>query len=452
MIFTDNLGDGVRQLTNERGAVGWLGEPHFGIEPERGERLVGPRRPVDERACLPHEPRGEREQPARGQPIRRPCRIGRDRGERGRRDHVGRGGSPHDPLGHVALAALLDQLHQTVLLKGLDVVVDLLPGKPKPRRECGRGVWLGQLREHPSPDRIERDLRGCGILDHCDILHAGNLSPTILVVKAVEAVWRTFLFRARRGHVRQLPRAPASTTAASCDLAPAWSPGPRRAPRSCPRIRRSEDGLAEGQPGYASVHRACEEVPVVVGPGDETAPREQGRSHLRASHADREQVVGTLKAAYVHGLVTKDEFDARVSQTFASRTYAELALITADIPAGLAAAPPPPRPGRARRNSPAVASITIGRPRGDCNRPRSRSWHWQPLSSSSNPLAGIAATRGVGQRIRCPWSCSEPRSSAHGERQALRRSAASAASNSQRSGSRPPGGVCCAMPTAPAYS
>jgi hypothetical protein len=27
----------------------------------------------------------------------------------------------------------------------------------------------------------------------------------------------------------------------------------------------------------------------------------------------------------VHGLVTKDEFDARVSQTFASRTYAELA-------------------------------------------------------------------------------------------------------------------------------
>jgi hypothetical protein len=86
------------------------------------------------------------------------------------RDHVGRGGSPHDPLGHVALATLLDQLHQAVLLKGLDVVVDLLPSKPKPRPECGRGVWLGQLREHPGPDRIERDLRGCGILDHCDIL------------------------------------------------------------------------------------------------------------------------------------------------------------------------------------------------------------------------------------------------------------------------------------------
>ena len=64
---------------------------------------------------------------------------------------------------------------------------------------------------------------------------------------------------------------------------------------------------------------------------------DSGRGRLRASHADREHVVGTLKAAYVHGLVTKDEFDERVSQTFASRTYAELARITADLPAGLTA-------------------------------------------------------------------------------------------------------------------
>ena len=87
---------------------------------------------------------------------------------------------------------------------------------------------------------------------------------------------------------------------------------------------------------------------------------DRGRGRLRASHADREQVVGTLQAAYVHGLVTKDEFDARVSQTFASRTYAELALITADIPAGLAAAPPPPRPGPAKASPPAPANLTPG--------------------------------------------------------------------------------------------
>jgi hypothetical protein len=87
---------------------------------------------------------------------------------------------------------------------------------------------------------------------------------------------------------------------------------------------------------------------------------DSGRGRLRASDADREHVVGTLKAAYVHGLVTKDEFDTRVSQTFASRTYAELALITADLPAGLAVAPPPPRPGPAKANPPARANLTPG--------------------------------------------------------------------------------------------
>jgi Domain of unknown function (DUF1707) len=76
-------------------------------------------------------------------------------------------------------------------------------------------------------------------------------------------------------------------------------------------------------------------------------------SHMRASHADRERVIDTLKAAYAYGLVTKDEFDERVGQTFASRTYAELALITGDIPAGLAAAPPPLKPAPARANPPA---------------------------------------------------------------------------------------------------
>jgi hypothetical protein len=63
------------------------------------------------------------------------------------------------------------------------------------------------------------------------------------------------------------------------------------------------------------------------------------RSPLRASHADREQVIDTLKAAFVQGRLAKDEFDTRIGATFASRTYAELAAITADIPAGLAAIP-----------------------------------------------------------------------------------------------------------------
>ena len=84
------------------------------------------------------------------------------------------------------------------------------------------------------------------------------------------------------------------------------------------------------------------------------------RGRLRASHADRERVIDTLKAAYVYGLVTKDEFDARVSQTFASRTRAELALVTADFPAGLAAAQQRPRPAPARGDAPADANVRPG--------------------------------------------------------------------------------------------
>jgi hypothetical protein len=77
------------------------------------------------------------------------------------------------------------------------------------------------------------------------------------------------------------------------------------------------------------------------GPGDQTAGA-KGRDHgdLRASHDDRERVVSALKAAFVEGRLTEDELDTRVGQVYASRTYAELAevtaTVTADIPAELA--------------------------------------------------------------------------------------------------------------------
>ena len=59
-----------------------------------------------------------------------------------------------------------------------------------------------------------------------------------------------------------------------------------------------------------------------------------GRRHLRASLADREQVIGVLETAFVHGLLAKDEFDARVRRARASRTYADLAA-AADLSTGL---------------------------------------------------------------------------------------------------------------------
>ena len=85
-----------------------------------------------------------------------------------------------------------------------------------------------------------------------------------------------------------------------------------------------------------------------------TAGREDGTAgglgRLRTSRADREQAVDVLKAAFVQGRLAKDEFDLRVGQVFASRTYADLDALTADIPDGVTSAQPPapsaPEPGR----------------------------------------------------------------------------------------------------------
>ena len=63
-------------------------------------------------------------------------------------------------------------------------------------------------------------------------------------------------------------------------------------------------------------------------------PTVAGRGHLRASHADREHVIDVLKGAFVAGRLTKDELEARVGHTLAARTFADLAALTADIPAG----------------------------------------------------------------------------------------------------------------------
>jgi hypothetical protein len=95
----------------------------------------------------------------------------------------------------------------------------------------------------------------------------------------------------------------------------------------------------------------------MAGPGDEISGA-GGRGRLRASHADREQVIDTLKAAFVQGMLGKDEFDLRVSRAFASRTYAELAAATADLPVKPAAAQPP-KPARTGRRKPVLRPVPV---------------------------------------------------------------------------------------------
>lgn len=77
-----------------------------------------------------------------------------------------------------------------------------------------------------------------------------------------------------------------------------------------------------------------------------------GRGHLRASDADREQAIDALKNAFVYGLLAKDDLYVRAGRVLASRTYAELTAVTADIPTGLTAAPPPSRRAPARTRKP----------------------------------------------------------------------------------------------------
>jgi Domain of unknown function (DUF1707) len=77
--------------------------------------------------------------------------------------------------------------------------------------------------------------------------------------------------------------------------------------------------------------------------GDDRTPRPAGYGRQRASNADREQVIDTLKDAFVQGRLTKEELDSRVGDVLASRTYADLTALTADLPAGPRAPQPAPK-------------------------------------------------------------------------------------------------------------
>jgi hypothetical protein len=109
----------------------------------------------------------------------------------------------------------------------------------------------------------------------------------------------------------------------------------------------------------------------MTGPRNEMATVWGSRGHMRASHADREQVIDVLKAAFVQGRLAKDVFELRVGRALVSRTGAELAALTADIPAdipagipadipaGLTAARPPRFPALDRSDKRVVKRIAF---------------------------------------------------------------------------------------------
>jgi len=76
------------------------------------------------------------------------------------------------------------------------------------------------------------------------------------------------------------------------------------------------------------------EVSPASGPGELG-----GQPELRASHADRDRVVEALRVAAGDGRLTAEELDERLEAALTARTYSELAVLTADLPAISTSAP-----------------------------------------------------------------------------------------------------------------
>jgi hypothetical protein len=78
---------------------------------------------------------------------------------------------------------------------------------------------------------------------------------------------------------------------------------------------------------------------------------------LRASHQDRDRVVEVLRVAAGDGRLSAEELDQRLEAALTARTYADLAVLTTDLPAASAPVPPP---GMAAGEPKDVARIECG--------------------------------------------------------------------------------------------
>ncbi len=67
------------------------------------------------------------------------------------------------------------------------------------------------------------------------------------------------------------------------------------------------------------------------------------RDRMRAGDSDRELAACCLQRAQSEGRLDLHEFDERVRQVWAARTYGELARVTVDLPLDQVAASPPRR-------------------------------------------------------------------------------------------------------------
>jgi hypothetical protein len=68
------------------------------------------------------------------------------------------------------------------------------------------------------------------------------------------------------------------------------------------------------------------------------------RQDMRASDHDRQQVVDVLRTGLEDGRLTMEEYTERMGRAYQAVTYADLAPLSADLPAAGPPAPQPPAP------------------------------------------------------------------------------------------------------------
>jgi hypothetical protein len=97
-----------------------------------------------------------------------------------------------------------------------------------------------------------------------------------------------------------------------------------------------------GPPTYGTTPYGSSPVPYGQPPYGPPYPFGQGQygqgpyvqPGMLAAAADRERTIDVLKAAFGEGRLPKEEFDSRCGRVLAARTYADLAAIVSDLPAG----------------------------------------------------------------------------------------------------------------------
>jgi len=93
--------------------------------------------------------------------------------------------------------------------------------------------------------------------------------------------------------------------------------------------------------------------------GQSDLPATVAGGELRASHADRDQVVELLRVAAGDGRLSAEELDDRLERALTARTYAELAPLTADLPAAPGAPVVPPGAGAVSATAKDLARIHV---------------------------------------------------------------------------------------------